>query len=256
MEAHFEQVEFDEIRDDVRRHIAALPAAFDSYLERRILESNHYRIVVAGESAGFFSIRNGSQITQFAIADRFKRHGQRAFLALRHMEKVQFAFVPTFDEFYLSHALDDYRQLAMWAYLFADVGEPQESAEPDLYSLRPAEPSDAEFISHEPGDLFDKIEQRIAAGEIFVTLRRDEPVGFGFRESSVLYGDVASVGMQTIERFRQQGVGTATIRMMISENRRMGLRAVAGCWYYNHFSKRTLERAGMYSQTRLLKVDY
>jgi hypothetical protein len=256
MEAHFEQVEFDEIRDDVRRHIAALPAAFDSYLERRILESNHYRIVVAGESAGFASIRNGSQITQFAIADRFKRHGQRAFLALRHMEKVQFAFVPTFDEFYLSHALDDYRQLAMWAYLFADAGETPDATASALYSLRTAEPSEAEFIRQESGDLFEDIETRISDGELFVTLRRDEPVGFGIRETSVLYDDVASVGMHTIERFRQQGVGTATIRMMIAENRRMGLRAVAGCWYYNHFSKRTLERAGMYSQTRLLKVDY
>jgi RimJ/RimL family protein N-acetyltransferase len=62
--------------------------------------------------------------------------------------------------------------------------------------------------------------------------------------------------MYTIERFRREGVGTATITLLIDECRRRGLRPVAGCWYYNHRSKRTLERAGMFTATRLLKVGY
>jgi GNAT superfamily N-acetyltransferase len=68
--------------------------------------------------------------------------------------------------------------------------------------------------------------------------------------------DVASIGMYTIEPFRGTGVGTATIRLLIVECRRRGLRAAAGCWYYNHLSKRTLECAGMVTQTRLLKIEY
>jgi hypothetical protein len=52
------------------------------------------------------------------------------------------------------------------------------------------------------------------------------------------------------------GVGTATIALLIAECRRLGLRPVAGCWYYNLASKRTLERAGMFAPTRLLKIDY
>jgi hypothetical protein len=47
-----------------------------------------------------------------------------------------------------------------------------------------------------------------------------------------------------------------TIAMLIEECRRRSLRPVAGCWYYNHRSRRTLQRAGMYSPTRLLKIDY
>ena len=60
----------------------------------------------------------------------------------------------------------------------------------------------------------------------------------------------------TIERFRGKGVGTATIALLRAECHRRGIRPVAGCWYYNHTSKRTLERAGMYSPTRLLRIDY
>ena len=55
---------------------------------------------------------------------------------------------------------------------------------------------------------------------------------------------------------RGQGVGTETITLLRAECRRRALRPVAGCWYYNHASRRTLERAGMYSPTRLLRISF
>jgi GNAT superfamily N-acetyltransferase len=254
METRFAPVAFVEIQPAVREHLATLPAAIDSFLEDHILASTHYRIVIGGESAGFASIRGGNLITQFALTEPYRRHGQPLFGHLRKLEQVQSAFVPTCDEFYLSHALDDYRDLAKQAYFFAAVDTPP--ASPDAYALRPAQPEDANLIRQESGEFFGHVEQSIEQGELFVTLRGDEPVGFGISDLSTLYEDVASIGMYTIERFRHHGVGTATISLLIEECRRNGLRPVAGCWYYNHLSKRTLERAGMYSPTRLLKIDY
>src|SRR5215218_6170726 len=122
--------------------------------------------------------------------------------------------------------------------------------------MRPVVIDDTDFMRQEAGDFFEHPERQIAAGELFVTLRGEEPVGFGILVKSTLYDDVASIGMYTIERFRQTGVGTATIGILIAECRRRSLRPVAGCWYYNHRSRRTLQRAGMYSSTRLLKIDY
>ena len=172
------------------------------------------------------------------------------------MEQVRSAFVPTCDEFFLAHALDDYRQLAKQAYFFATPPGGGAAVATEPYSVRPAVTDDADFVRQESGDFFEDLERHIAAGEVFVTLRGEEPVGFGILVESTLYEDVASIGMYTIERFRQTGVGTATIAMLIAECRRRSLRPVAGCWYYNHRSRRTLQRAGMYSSTRLLKVDY
>lgn len=51
-------------------------------------------------------------------------------------------------------------------------------------------------------------------------------------------------------------VGAATVALLIQQCSRRSMRAVAGCWYYNHSSRRTLERAGMITRTRLLKVEY
>jgi hypothetical protein len=59
IEAHFSPVAFAAIRDAVREHLAALPHAIDSFLEERIRDSHHYRIVVAGATAGFAAIHGG-----------------------------------------------------------------------------------------------------------------------------------------------------------------------------------------------------
>ena len=256
METHFAPVAFAEIREATRQHLRALPSAIDSFLEDHILASNHYRIVVAGETAGFASIHEERLITQFALAEAYRRLARRYSGELRRMEQVRSAFVPTCDEFFLAHALDDYRQLAKQAYFFATPPGAGEASATDHYSMRPAGMDDADFVRQESGDFFEDLERHIAAGELFVTLRDKEPVGFGILVKSTLYEDVASIGMYTIERFRQTGVGTATIAMLIEECRRRSLRPVAGCWYYNHRSRRTLQRAGMYSSTRLLKIDY
>src|SRR5262245_25013323 len=197
---------FDDIKGEVRRHLAALTSAIDSFLEDHILASAHYRIVVAGEAAGFASIHEERLITQFALADRYKRHGQQVFARLRRSEQVQSAFVPTCDEFFLAHALDDYRQLVRQAYFFATPGEATPSIVPGEFTLRVAEPDDIALIRRHSGDFFEQIERHIAARELFLTLRGAEPVGFGIAVRSNLYDAVASIGMFTIEHFRRVGV--------------------------------------------------
>jgi RimJ/RimL family protein N-acetyltransferase len=256
MTTRYEPVPFSDIRDEVRSHLATFPSAIDSFLEEHILASTHYRVIVDGENAGFASIHGESLITQFALSDTYKAHGQHAFAQLRRMEQVQSAFVPTADEFFLTHALDDYRQLAKQACFFRALPVPQTRDAREQGVLRLAEPGDAEAIRQGSGTFFGDVERSIEHRALFLTERRDEIVGFGLIEKSTLYDDVASVGMYTIGQHRQQGVGTVTIRLLVDECGRRGLRPIAGCWYYNHGSKRTLERAGMFSQSRLLKIDY
>jgi RimJ/RimL family protein N-acetyltransferase len=255
MDFEFSPVPFDEIREDVRRHLAALPGTIDSFLEDHILASSHYRIVIAGEAAGFASIHKERLITQFALAEPYRRCGQPVFARLRRWEQVQAAFVPTCDPYFLAHALDDYRLLEKQAYFFEAPIKAQWTASTRC-RLRVAEPRDLKLIQDESGDFFAPIERFIEASALFVTLRGEEPVGFGLLEVSRIYEDVASVGMYTIERFRREGVGTETITLLMAECHGRGLRPVAGCWYYNHGSKRTLERVGMFAPTRLLRISY
>ena len=164
--------------------------------------------------------------------------------------------MPTCDEFYLAHALDDYREIAKQACLFRPSPRSMAAALPSHWSAQVARQEDAERIRQGSEDFFDRLEERIDAAEVYLTMRGEVCAGFGLLERSRLYGDVASIGMFTIGEHRRAGVGTATITLLLDECRKRELRAVAGCWYYNHASRRTLERAGMYSPTRLLSVSY
>jgi RimJ/RimL family protein N-acetyltransferase len=256
MDIRIERADLPAISPAVEQHLESLPRPIDSFLEDHIFESTHYLIEIGGWPAGFASIHNGSLITQFCLAEPCKRWGQAAFQRLRRCESVGAAFVPTGDEFFLAHALDEYRQLRKQAYFFVFGGAPVDAAVIQGYALRQAGPDDAGFIRENSGSFVKNLETQIAAGELFVTDRDGSGVGFGVLVKSRFYPDVASIGMYTIEPHRGTGVGAATVALLIDECSRRGLRAIAGCWYYNHASKRTLERAGMVSQTRLLRIEY
>jgi RimJ/RimL family protein N-acetyltransferase len=252
----FTPVALSEIRSSLVTHLESLPGTIDSYLEAYILGSSHYLMQRKGQTAGFASIHGGNLITQFALGEPYRKYGQDFYRRVCELDGAQSALVPTCDEFFLAHSLDEHQHVEVQAYFFTAAGWSMRSAVGWHWKLQPAGPDDIELIARQTGDFFAPLDQRIEASQIYLTLRLDNCVGFGILEQSELYADAASIGMFTIEEFRQMGVGTATITMLIDECRQRGLRPVAGCAHDNDLSKRALERAGMYSPTRLLRVSY
>ncbi len=231
-----------------------MPSAVDSFFEGHILESAHYQIFLSGEYAGFTSIHKGSLVTQYSLLPTFRHYGQDIFAKIKKLEEVQAAFVPTCDEFFLSHALDEYQQLNRHAYFFATPSANEHK--PTDYKLTLAKEQDVALIKDGSGDFFGDIPKHIQSQELFLVQLNGACVGFGFLEKSNLLDKTASLGMFVIERFRKKGAGTAIVTLLINACHQQGLQPIAGCWYYNHLSKKTLERAGMYSQTRLLRVTF
>src|SRR5579862_898061 len=250
----FKPVELATLADDIRAHYQAC-GVIDSYFEDRIREAVHYRIEVDGEAAGFASVTGHNRLTQFSLRGARRRRGQEAYQAARRLENVDSAFVPTSDEFYLSHALDSFRELELQAYFF-EWGGPAPVAPPDGFELRQAGRRDVALITKLSGGYFTDLASQIRDGQIFLSLREGVPVGVGVRKAGEFSAGVASIGMFTFEPFRQTGVGVGTITSLIALCLSQEIRPVAGCWYHNHASKKTLERAGMVTPTRLLKVLY
>lgn len=261
MEIRFVSVKLPEITDTLVQHLSTLPSPVDTFFESHVEGSSHYSIRITGAEAGYTSIHGGSMITQFCLHEPFKRFGQRLFQRIKKMESVQRAFVPTCDEFFLSHALDEYSQMAKQAYFFQAGGFQASGSEDSTtgdgaLSFRQAEAKDVELIRQMSGDFVDPIEERVQRGELFLTNKGNECAGIGLLIQNNFCLGHADIGMFTAESFRHSGIGTATIRFLIQECRRQQKQPVAGCAYYNHLSKQTLEKAGMYAQTRLLKIGY
>jgi RimJ/RimL family protein N-acetyltransferase len=256
----FSHVDFREVEAAVRAHAAALPGLLDSFVEDQILASRHYRVRVDGRDAGVAAIRGGTQVTQFALADPWQASGQRAFRRLRALEGVRSALVPTADEFFLAHALDEHRAVATQAYLFAAGAAPPDvraaGGAERTYALRQADAGDLAAVRRHAGDFFGDAGAHAAAGELFVVEAGAECVGFGLLLRSRLYADVGSVGMYTVAGARGRGVGTAAVGLLVQECEQRGWRAVAGCAHTNAASKRVLERAGFVARSRLLDVAF
>ena len=256
MNIRFACVDLAEIKPVLAAHVLTFSSPVDSFWEDHVLQSRPYRILVNGESAGWTAIHNQRLITHFSLDASFRHRGQRVFAQVRKLEQAREAFVPTCDEFFLAHALDEYRLLEKQAYFFQARPSAQRPPAPPGLTHRLARTEDIAQMTTLTGDFFDRVEWRVADGQITVAERDSEIAGFGVIERSTLYPAAASIGMITVEAQRGQGIGTAIIGALLDECARQQLTAIAGCWYYNHFSKQTLEKAGMYTQTRLLKVSY
>ncbi|MFC4098690.1 GNAT family N-acetyltransferase [Paenibacillus xanthanilyticus] len=237
--------------------VGGLASPFDSFLESYIRDSAFYVLEAdSGEQAGYYAIHDKERLTQFYMRPAYLMHAQRVFGEVLERHAVASLFVQTGDELLLGMALDRDLTIHKQAYFFQDSGAAIDGEGlPDGETFRPAVMADAVGIRRMCGDFLDAYERRIGDGELFVYERDSMLVGLGIVERSGLLQDAASIGMFASEAFRRQGVGRTVIRELMRWCRANGIRPLSGCWYYNEASKRTLERAGMVTKTRLLHVE-
>lgn len=257
MKIQIEKCEYVIIKDKLVQQIRSLSSPIDSFLEDHIWHSQHYEILCDSIQIGYFSVFKKSLLTQFYIDPAYRHLSQKIFFQVKRFEYIEKAFVPTCDEFFLSHAIDEHVRMERQAYFFQD-GNQEMIREKKLknFTYQPAKLEDLQFIQAKSGDFFEQLEKRIEQGNIFIGKIDGEPVTFGIIEKSRIYKATASIGLFTLEEHRGQGYGRNIILCLKEECQRQGLEPIAGCWYYNHNSKKTLESAGMYSQTRLLAIYF
>jgi GNAT superfamily N-acetyltransferase len=257
MNYQFEASQLEAISELVQQYLKTLASPIDSFLEDHILGSQFYTIVGRGKRLGYLALHEQKLLTQFYIEPAYLNQGQAIFRQFRSQFKPEAAFVPTCDELFLSHALDEETVLKKQAYFFQDCREIEVEAK--IYrpgQFRPASEGDKAEIETISGDFFDRLAERIAHKEIFVFREEETLLGVGIVEKGRLLCQCASIGMFTHEQHRQQGVGRSIIIHLKRWCYTNGFVPVAGCWYYNYNSKKTLESAGMVTRTRLLRLEF
>jgi Acetyltransferase (GNAT) domain len=237
-------------------YLSSLSSPIDSFLEGHILESRAYRILHNAQEAGSFAIYDGSLLTHFHMVGGARRYGAEALTGIRKKYGLKAAFVPTCDEFFLSHALDSGADLKIQAYFFINGSPGVPPAIAAELAYRTAVPSDVEAIQATCGDFLESPGEGVAKGQIHVGFLGRELVAIGVIENSILLSGYASIGMFTKDSHRQKGIATGTILYLKQVCRDKGLEPIAGCWYYNQASKKTLESAGMLTITRLLRFEF
>lgn len=253
--------EWAAIEHEVRGYFEENSITVDSFWEDYVMASNHYQFVYKNETIGFFAVHDQSTITLFYLKSAYANHGQDLFARIRQFEKVTNAFVATGDEFYLSHCLDNYVRIEKQAYFSIYTDRPLKSDYEHNLTLREAKTLEDTKLFDLAVDFFDgetvqKVLDALDYFKIYLVEENEELVGFGVIEYSRVISTVGSTGMYVLESKRKQGYAACILKNLQYIVEKNGRKAHSGCWYYNHNSKKSMESAGAYSKTRLLRFYF
>ncbi|MBV1757164.1 MAG: GNAT family N-acetyltransferase [Dethiosulfatibacter sp.] len=258
---HIEQTTYERIEAMIENYVLRNMITVDSFWEKHILESNHYAVIDKGSIIGYFSIFKKHTITSFYLDDEYIQHGKSIFEKIKHYEQVTNAMASTGDEFFISHCVDNFEKLEKQAYFSIygkNTSETFQRKTLELVQLRTNE--DLELLSL-AGDFFaeDPIEDSIKEAtyyRIYKVLENDHLIGFGIVETGRVIKSIASIGMYVMEEKRQQGYAKNILKNLQELVESEGFECRSGCWYYNHNSLKSMESAGAYSKTRLLRFFF
>jgi N-acetylglutamate synthase-like GNAT family acetyltransferase len=229
----------------------------DSFWESHVRESNFYIIVDNERIIGYFAIYKETELILFNVFEEYRNISQELFSIIKKYESIKEALIPTGDEFFISHAIDNYIRIEKQAYFsiytdknpknILDIELQLADIEKDVETLNLC----YDFLKSEIENKNKEIEE-----EIYIARHENNIIGFGIIEYQKIVDIYASIGMIVREEFRQKGYGANLLNGLKNIVKTKGKIPISGCWYYNHYSKKTMESAGAYSKTRLLRFEF
>lgn len=251
------KIDISEVRGELTNHFSKLPSKVDSFYEDHLIESDFYRLFMGEDKAALVAIHKDSMIIMFVVDKEFKMYGQELFYEAKRLSEVTCAYVPTCDEFYLSVALEASKKMEFQAYFFKEIENIVKfTKEEAVFSLEKATKKDIEKIIEDTDDFFNPLESHIENGRVYKGMVDGSSVSYGIIEKSHIFDNIASIGMIVVDSQRQKGYGALTLKSLRNICHQNDITPIAGCWYYNHLSKKTLQNAGFYSDTRMLKLHF
>ncbi|MDP3058675.1 MAG: GNAT family N-acetyltransferase, partial [bacterium] len=209
------------------------------------------------ESAQFISIHLGDKSIGFAakkeqilwfiyIRKEHLRYAPRAFDQIINEHDINTVYFQTTDSLMTSLVMDYEFEKTKGAYFFADAMQ-GEKPRLDYNNMRfvVAKHADIAFIREHTGTFFDNLELEIEREHLFLLWADKELLGCGIVAPSKFATNYASIGMITCKAHRGKGVGKTILWLLKEWCYQRGLKPIAGCWYYNTLSRKTLESVGL-----------
>ena len=242
---------YEDASDIVDEHISSLVFPLDSFLEDKLLMGELYIIEVSGERAGYF-VRTDKTMYFFYLALKWTQMAQDIFEKVVGEFGIGSVFVISQDPRLAAIMVEWDFKRERGACWFVDSMRSIEASADEGVIFRSARQNDMPIIRKISGDFFDEpsynyrnLDERIEAKTVFILEKDGEFIGAGLFEQGFICKDCASIGMFTNPPFRRMGAARMILLNLKKHVYSLGLRPVAGCWYYNTLSRKSLESAGM-----------
>ncbi|MEX1375840.1 MAG: hypothetical protein AB1Z23_00045 [Eubacteriales bacterium] len=259
--------DIENIRIYLDEHLSSLSFPIDSYIEDIILASQKYEIIFDGIGAGYFSVQEET-LSTFYVTKHIYAKAPDILEYVVNMFKIEKVIVLSQDPQINALMMEWDTEIQRMGCFFTDSGNPIENnVKLKNASFRNAVLTDTKAIHEVCGDFFDEpscgynsLEDRISDSTIFILEESGVIYGCGIIERSILMPENISIGMYTNPEYRNMGAAKTILinlkKIAYNSNR----KPVAGCWYYNTLSRRSLESAGMIASSlgyyaKIIKKD-
>ena len=245
-----------------QQYIQSLSGRPEPFLEELVsCAPSVYAVFHLDEICGYFCVSPKGTLLQFYVTEAYLNVAQEIFSEMLSGEYIEKALVLTRDRVALSVTLECMREVAVDSYVFEE-GEhlPTISIEFEDISFRKATLRDVPAIREACGDFHDflhyTLEGSIASGDIFVLLSGGVVLGTGVIGAKDFQPPYVDIGMCVNEAYRNRKVGSYIISLLRQECHRQGWISGASCKRENIASKKTLEKAGLISKDRILRLSF
>ena len=242
-----------EIDKVLKSHIKSLSYPMDSWLEDNLLfKATIYKLMCGNACIGY-----AAQLKQtlqfFYVRKTYFRYAPALLEKFITDKAVVKVFVMTQDSLLCALISEWEYEKRKQACFFTDSRRPIKPVTTFGNAVfRIAAATDTRRIRGVAGKFFDDksggfscLEERIAAGMIFVLEDKNKLLGCGIIEKGLICHDCVSIGMFVNRKYHGKGCATTILLTLKEWAYQHGLKPVAGCWYYNTLSRNSLEAAGM-----------
>ncbi len=242
---------FEECKALVWEHTCSLYSPLDAWLEEALFGSDIYKLLIGEEAIGYCAVKDDT-LKFFYVTGEYFNYAAGLLEKAVYELGIKKVMGITQDSALCALLGEWDYEMKRDAWIFCDSERKTTEKTGDAV-FRKAEAGDCARIREMAGDFFDdescgysSLEERIEAGMIFVLEQKDGLLlGGGIAEDGRVCTDCVSIGMFTNPEQRQKGAARTMLLSLKEYVYSKGKKPVAGCWYYNILSRKSLESAGM-----------
>ena len=242
-----------EIEAELKSHVSSLSFPMDSWLEDCLLfKCVIYKLMCRNVCVGY-AAQMEQNLQFFHVKKKYFRYAPTLLEKFISEYAITKVYVMTQDSLLCALIAEWEYKKEKQACFFTDSGK---TAKPVTEMTQPvfriAANTDAGRIRRMSGKFFDDkncgfscLEERIAAGMIFMLENKRNLLGCGVIEKGMVFQHCVSIGMFVNRKYRGKGYAGIILLKLKAWTYKNGFTPVAGCWYYNTLSRKSLEAAGM-----------
>lgn len=241
VEIYLDDIDEATARDAIAGHHRRMAPLGDGFLARRQLEATHREVRVNGTRVGVAAF-DSDFLTLLALEPSARRYDRQVMEHTLAEAGVREGYVASWDQLHVDLFGSFASGMACQAYQFG-LPDPDALRPPVAgLALRRATSRDLPFLG--ASGFQDDYTELLRREQIHIAELDGEPAGIGISIPHPLDRGGVEIGMFTDADRRRSGVGRSILTLLARATLNAGRRPIAGCWWRNWASRRTLEAAG------------